>query len=87
MQRDDYWSFTELAKNEREQDYKVFSRPRGSEVIIIAPHGGGIEPGTSEIAEAIAGDNFSLYCFEGLKANCNKILHIKSINFDEPKCI
>jgi phage replication-related protein YjqB (UPF0714/DUF867 family) len=53
-------------------------------VAVIAPHGGGIEPGTSELATAIAGDDFSLYLFEGLKSAGNGELHITSTNFDEP---
>ncbi|WP_261338761.1 poly-gamma-glutamate hydrolase family protein [Rhizobium leguminosarum] len=35
-------------------------------VAIVAPHRGHIEPHTSEIAAAIAGEDFSLYLFEGL---------------------
>ena len=65
----------------------VHSRSRRSPVAVIAPHGGGIEPGTSEIAAAIAGDEFNLYCFEGCKPSGNIGLHIKSANFDEPNCL
>jgi phage replication-related protein YjqB (UPF0714/DUF867 family) len=54
---------------------------------IIAPHGGGIEAGTSEIAEAIAGEDFSFYGFEGLKSTGNADLHITSTRFDEPMCL
>lgn len=62
---------------------------RGGEILILAPHGGGIERGTSELARAIAGDNLSLYLFEGLMrtAKESKILHITSTNFDEPDCL
>ena len=35
-------------------------------IVIIAPHGGGIEPGTSELAIAIAGEELSFAVFEGL---------------------
>ena len=55
--------------------------------LILAPHAGGIEPGTSELAHAIAGDNHSLYLFEGFKRSGNKDLHITSSNFDEPRCL
>ena len=54
---------------------------------IVAPHGGGIEPGTSEIAEAIAGRYFSFYSFDGLRSSDNELLHITSTRFDEPKCL
>ena len=56
-------------------------------VAIIAPHGGKIEWGTSEIAAAIAGNVYNLYCFEGMKSKDNRDLHITSTRFDEPKCV
>ena len=37
-----------------DRDFRVRVRRSKSDTVIIAPHGGGIEPGTSEIAEAIA---------------------------------
>lgn len=43
-----------------------------------------IEPGTSELARAVAGELFSLYLFEGRKSAGNSDLHITSTNFDEP---
>src|SRR5512133_3205299 len=60
---------------------------RDSPVLILAPHGGGIEPGTSEVASAIAGSEFSLYCFESLKGDGNHSLHLTSYRFDEPECM
>jgi phage replication-related protein YjqB (UPF0714/DUF867 family) len=56
-------------------------------LLLIAPHGGGIEPGTSELAEAIAGDDLSFYSFEGLKKRGNGVLHITSSRFDEPNAM
>jgi phage replication-related protein YjqB (UPF0714/DUF867 family) len=53
----------------------------------VAPHGGGIERGTSELAEAIAGTNLSFYAFEGIKHASNRHLHITSTRFDEQKCL
>jgi phage replication-related protein YjqB (UPF0714/DUF867 family) len=83
--RDSYASFADLARVERENvDFRIRSRRRNSPVTIIAPHGGKIEPGTSEIAEAIAADNYSFYCFEGLKTHDNRRLHLTSTHFDEP---
>ena len=35
-------------------------------ITIIAPHGGNIEPHTSEIAALIAADTHNLFCFNGL---------------------
>ena len=43
-----------------------------SRVATIAPHGGTIEPVTSKLAEATAGDSFNWYCFEGLQGNRRK---------------
>ena len=55
--------------------------------VILAPHGGGIEPGTSRLAREIAQDTFGLYLFEGLKSGGNKRLHITSHKFNEPSCL
>ena len=85
---DKYGSFDELRRGEREGiDFNIHVVRRRASVAIIAPHGGKIEPGTSEIAEAIAGDDCSLYGFEGAKPNDNFDLHITSANFDEPQCV
>ena len=84
----EYPNFAALSRAEREgDDFRIVSRSRRSPVAVIAPHGGDIEPGTSEIAAAIAGDEFNLYCFEGCKPSGNIGLHITSANFDEPNCL
>ena len=66
---DEYSCFVELAaREERGVDYEICARRKAtSRVAVIAPHGGRIEPETSRIAENIAGAEFSLYCFLGLK--------------------
>jgi phage replication-related protein YjqB (UPF0714/DUF867 family) len=80
-----YTSFKELAEHEVEgQDYRIRIESRDPRVLIIAPHGGNIERTTSEIAEAIAGMDYSFYSLEGLKAERNGVLHIESHLFDEP---
>jgi phage replication-related protein YjqB (UPF0714/DUF867 family) len=85
---DKYRNFAALARNERSGiDYDVLVRRARPAFAIIAPHGGGIEAGTSEIADAIAGERFSFYTFEGLKASGNADLHITSTRFDEPMCL
>ena len=86
---DKYNSFNELSRNETSGVAFSISvrRARGS-FAIVAPHGGGIEPGTSEIADAIAAKEFSYYAFEGLKIGSgNADLHITSTRFDEPMCL
>jgi phage replication-related protein YjqB (UPF0714/DUF867 family) len=83
---DKYSDFHHLAEHEQEgRDWRIREHHAGP-VLILAPHGGGIEPGTSELAEAIAGNEHSLYLFEGLKASGNRDLHITSSCFDEPRC-
>lgn len=88
--KDRYQSFAELKRYEQEgRDFRIVVEWRErSTVLVLAPHGGSIEPGTSEVARAVAGDNFSLYAFEGTKQNCNyETLHITSHRFDEPQCL
>lgn len=85
---DSYDSFSTLTKNARQdRDFRVRLLERRGTTVVVAPHGGEIEPGTSEIAEAIAGDDFSFYAFEGIKPRNNCELHITSTRFDEPKGI
>ena len=83
-----YSSFKELADCEVEgRDYRIRIESRDPRVLILAPHGGRIEPATVEIAEAIAGTNYSFYAFEGLKRDGNNVLHIESHLFDEPRAL
>lgn len=86
---DIYQNFEDLCKTEKENiDFRVvISRQTHSNILIIAPHGGCIEPGTSEIAKEVAGADFSLALFEGIKPKDNKRLHITSTHFDEPRCM
>ena len=83
---DKYKNYEQLRQNEREGiDYSVHCRFGASGVAVIAPHGGGVEPGTTEIADAVAGTEHAFYGFEGAKAAGNSDLHITSEKFDEPK--
>jgi phage replication-related protein YjqB (UPF0714/DUF867 family) len=81
-----YASYNELRGTEREGlDYRVRVRTGLSGIALMAPHGGEIEPGTTEIAEAVAGREHAFYSFEGLKPDHNLDLHIASTLFDEPR--
>jgi len=83
-----YKSFKELREGEEEgRDYRIRITPKDGHVLVMAPHGGKIEPGTAEIAEAIAGQDYSFYSFEGLKADGNSVLHVESHLFDEPRSL
>lgn len=86
--RDRYCSFVDLQANTQSGvDYRIIIQERSSLLAVLAPHGGGIEPGTSEIARALAGERFSLYLFEGLRPEDGHALHITSTRFDEPGCL
>jgi phage replication-related protein YjqB (UPF0714/DUF867 family) len=84
---DRYSSYAELSAHERDgHDYRIVELARRSPVVVLAPHGGGIEPMTSEVATAIAGADHSLYCFEGLSDDRpHSDLHITSDRFGEPR--
>ena len=91
--QDHYKSFTELAqKNIEGVDYRITTKDNNSKILIAAFHGGFIEPGTTELVSAIAGDQFNFYTFEALKPGevdepslTSSTLHLTSTNFDEPK--
>ncbi len=78
---DTYSSFRQLKAVETE--YSITHVDRGSDITIIAPHGGRIEPHTTEIAGLIAADRHNLFCFNGLKQRNNHLLHITSHKYDE----
>ncbi|MEA2060198.1 MAG: poly-gamma-glutamate hydrolase family protein [Thermodesulfobacteriota bacterium] len=82
---DKYKTYAELRQNEKKnKDYTILYREGNSEIAVIAPHGGGIEPGTIDIADKLAGCNHTFYAFKGLKKTGNRLLHITSNRFDEP---
>lgn len=89
--QDKYDSFAALEAGGEiaDQDYNTTVRERPqSGVLIVAPHGGSIEIGTTELAELIAGDDYSLFAFNGLKLRGrNRDLHITSHHFDHPECV
>ena len=82
---DKYANFIELEQNEREgEDYTILFREANSKFLIISPHGGGIEPGTIDLADAVASSDHTFCAFKGIKKTGNKTLHITSNRFDEP---
>ena len=86
--RDRYASYSELRENEKEGlDYRVGLRYGRSGIAVMAPHGGNIEPGTSEIASVVAGEEHGFYELSGLRTSGNRDLHLKSTLFDEPRCL
>jgi phage replication-related protein YjqB (UPF0714/DUF867 family) len=82
---DKYTTYAQLKGSEIEdKDYTILYRGLSSKVVIMAPHGGGIEPGTIDIADELAGCEYTFYGFKGLKKVGNSTLHINSSTFDEP---
>lgn len=86
---DRYESFATLAAGETLcVHYRICFANRWTSVVVLAPHGGSIEPGSSEVAEAIAREDYSFYCFEGLcPGRPHGDLHITSSRFDEPQAL
>lgn len=82
---DIYTSLEDLVRREPATDYRVVVRDRQSRVTVVAPHGGRIEPGTSQLAETIAGESWNLFAFEGLKPRGNGALHVTSTRFSHPE--
>lgn len=78
---DTYSSFKDLKA--AELSYCIECRDRNAHITILAPHGGNIEPHTSEIATLVAADKYNLFCFNGLKPCNNNVLHITSHKYDE----
>lgn len=69
------------------RDFRVaFGDSKIELCLLIAPHGGGIEPGSSEIMRMVAEvGGWAWYELAGfLRKGNNDALHISSTNFDEP---
>ena len=85
---DRYRNFEALKSSEQlNVDYRIQKRMGSSGIAILCIHGGDIEPGTSCIADAIAGQEHSFYAFEGIKHRGNLALHITSTRFDESSAL
>ena len=80
-------SFKELSLQKKEgQDFEIKLRTGTSDSLVMAIHGGTIEPGTSELADATAGEKHSYYSFSGLVDDYLS-LHLTSTEFDEPRLL
>ncbi|HEY1758262.1 MAG TPA: poly-gamma-glutamate hydrolase family protein [Bryobacteraceae bacterium] len=69
------------------RDFTVtFGDNNVDQCLLVSPHGGGIEPGSSEIMRAVAElGGWAFYDFAGYLRQGNKeALHITSTRFDEP---
>ncbi|MFG2196650.1 poly-gamma-glutamate hydrolase family protein [Streptomyces sp. NPDC048639] len=99
---DRYGSNTELYRKLADREGSDWARrsrqPSGSvRTTLLAPHGGGIEAGTSELCLGIAGCRpelpsrplfsgaaYGYWMFEGLRSSGNSVLHVTSAHCDDP---
>lgn len=82
---DRYPGFSLLLRHEH--DFVVEQADRGAATTVLAPHGGRIEPRTSDIARLIAGDEYNYFLFNGTKTADNDTLHITSHRWDHPEAL
>lgn len=83
--KDPYKNFAQLKNHEVSgKDFIIEKKMSNFPILIMAIHGCQIEPGTSELAQSIAGKDLNFYNFCGKKTEG---LHITSTNFDEPGLI
>ncbi|MHB1317005.1 MAG: poly-gamma-glutamate hydrolase family protein [Anaerolineae bacterium] len=77
-------SFTDVALHADQcVDYDITVRDPGGAVTVVALHGGALAPGTAELAEALAGDDYSLYAF--VAREDRPALRISSLRAREPR--
>ena len=85
---DRFKNFQELCRHAVEgRDFRIEMRSGKSNLAVMAPHGGAIEPGTDVLADAIAGTEHAFYAFKGKRIRNNTELHIASERFDEPRAL
>lgn len=93
--QDHYKSFAELTStNVKGSDYQIEIAKRPSPYLVMAFHGGEIEPGSTELARELAQDRYSYYSFIGIKNNerdalsfTSSDLHLTSARFDDPELL
>ena len=79
-----YQDFTGLVIHTvKGKDYEIRIRDLGARVTISAIQGGRIEPLTSDLADAIAGQEHNLYDFCGIRTSDNEQMRIPASRFDE----
>lgn len=81
---DRFQSMDELLSNVSKDDYSIeINEVENSQVLIVSPHGGRIEFGTSELSKSIAGNDFSRFDFSGKLIRENfKNLHVTSTKYN-----
>lgn len=81
---DKYNSMNNLQYDTTEsEDWEIEINDCESTTSILAIHGGGIEPATTELTKLIASQgNFNYFTFNGLRSKGNNELHVTSIHYD-----
>jgi len=77
---------TQLERETKEDiDWKKETRDQGNQVLIVAPHGGNIEQGTSELTKLLAQQGgYDYFSFEATRPSNNTQLHVTSTHYDDP---
>ena len=77
---------TQLERETKEGiDWKKETRDQGNQVLIVAPHGGNIEQGTSELTKLLAQQGgYDYFSFEATRPSNNTQLHVTSTHYDDP---
>lgn len=85
---DNYSSMTDLMSKVNSDLWEIQLKRTDSNIISLAPHGGGIEVGTTELAKRISelGD-YCFFSFLGKKSSGNSELHVTSTHYDEPSIL
>lgn len=78
---DKYLSLAALEEHAGRHTFRVKSLDRSSKATIVSPHGGFIEPGTSALSRAVAGHNFNLFDFQGVRRINASELHVTATRF------
>lgn len=66
-------------------DWKKEIKKTGSNVIIVAPHGGNIEKGTTELTKMVAKHNhYDYYSFTVLNQQNPEKFHVTSSHYNDP---
>jgi phage replication-related protein YjqB (UPF0714/DUF867 family) len=84
---DQFNSFADMAGQVAPEAWETEIRGGDDRWVIIAPHGGTIEPGSDDIAVAIAGGDLALYLFRSKVKKAEANLHITSRRFDDPEAL
>lgn len=81
---DKYESMQELeSKTTKNKDWEIIAQDKESKITVLAIHGGGIEPATTELAYIIAEKgNYNYFSFNGVRTKGNNELHVTSTKYD-----